>query len=1453
MAVVVTCKSGDDLEYVWINQPEGEPARDQTGYYIDASDAEAPGRWWLGDPSAGEALGLETGQQVEKAAYLAVYKQVNPATGEKIGSSPGNYAKFEDNLARKLAAEPHATEARKQELRAEAHKETRVGYPYTDVTVSFSKDVSLLGAGIRENLRQAREAGDAAGQAYWADCLSRFQECLQAGNRAALEYLQEWGGITRTGHHGTRVDGKEPGRFEDAALVISSWLQGTSRAGDPQEHVHNQVARLVRTLVDGKWRTKDGNSLRAALPGMAAVAAVHSEAALAREFAVGYRPRADGRGMRIDGTPQWLEDLFSSRTVSIEDRMPEAIAEWSRRHDGAQPNQAQLYAIRQQVTLLSRESKTDGAVDWDAHAQEWDARSAGALAQLPLRVSNMHGPDGGAGAARNGRNPGGPPERSALAQAARDALEAVQREKSAWTRAELLKAIAVTMPPETRQMDPDAAVRLLARTADDILASLHGDVICLEAPEFLAFPESMRRAPDRRTVYERPGAARYATSAHLDAEHALVSNAQRLGGWRMDPEHAAQLLGSTVPELEAALVTRSSEAGQARTSTGLRMDQAAALFHALTNARTATVLTGPAGSGKSHSLGAAAQAAIEAGAPEVWGVAASQQAANVLAEAGRTAGVEIRAFNSHQFLGLTPGQLAETGTPKDVRPGSLILIDEGSMLSLDHLLEILRKANETGAKVILAGDQEQLAAVTLGGAMKLLSQRLGYVKLAEPVRFESAWERDATLRLREGDDTVLDEYDAEGRFRAGTAEQMMDAAAKAYVANVLDGKHTRLIAASWDRCRELSRRVRDDLKHLGLVEDGPAVDLAEGAHATVGDLVVCRTVDHDAGLANGDVLRVESVEGGRAVLRKITGRDKETGGAVLADSTVSYGDFSEFNLAYAVTGHAAQGDTVTEGIALVTGNETRNWLYVAMSRGAQTNLAFVTTRPEKSDLRTAPAAPELARQKRVDQERAGKIAGKAKPSESDRHHVAVLADVLQRDGTEDSATEILRRNLAQADHLGILHTIWSAETLEARKAAYTVMVRGMLPEHLHGAEYAPQAEWLYRSLRQAELCGQDPERLLARAVLAGQLDSARDVASVLNHRVSGYIAGMAPAGRSWAEQVPEVADPELARFLDELGEAMDGRRERLGEFAAENPAPYLTAVLGDVPDSPAERLEWEHKAGAVLAYREVYNFGREDEATGPEPSMSSPEKHALWQAAYEATGSPGSEDLSEASDAQLRARREMYARETSWAPRYAGHELREARVAMRDAEAGMAHAAAEAAAARVRGQEDVAGQHDRLHDSYAALAARYREAKPALVAAVEDYDDWLAVTETSRRVAVAADSELRRRYPEDKLAALVSAEPEPVSSIEHDELAGHDTRPEWLRRMAEESRAYREVKAERDAQAVPHEDHELGDAGYAWRTELDRERDAVLQPAPPEIGPAEAVIERAEVAPEAGS
>ena len=80
----------------------------------------------------------------------------------------------------------------------------------------------MLHASIRENARRARLVADQQAAAYWAGREQAFQDALHRANRAALEYLQAWAGITRTGYHGIRVDGREPGRFEPAGLIVTS-------------------------------------------------------------------------------------------------------------------------------------------------------------------------------------------------------------------------------------------------------------------------------------------------------------------------------------------------------------------------------------------------------------------------------------------------------------------------------------------------------------------------------------------------------------------------------------------------------------------------------------------------------------------------------------------------------------------------------------------------------------------------------------------------------------------------------------------------------------------------------------------------------------------------------------------------------------------------------------------------------------------------------------------------------------------------------------------------------------------------------------------------------------------------------------------------------------------------------------------------------------------------------
>ena len=166
MAVVVTVAKGYDLGYIWKTQGAGQRGRTTGGYYINAAQAgEPPGRWW--GPGA-RALGFTSGQIVERKPYDAVYQQIDPRTGARLGRARGRYATFADHLARLKAAEPHATAERLIELEREAAQATRQPAAYTDVTVSFSKSISVLHASIRENERRARLAGDQQAAAYWA-------------------------------------------------------------------------------------------------------------------------------------------------------------------------------------------------------------------------------------------------------------------------------------------------------------------------------------------------------------------------------------------------------------------------------------------------------------------------------------------------------------------------------------------------------------------------------------------------------------------------------------------------------------------------------------------------------------------------------------------------------------------------------------------------------------------------------------------------------------------------------------------------------------------------------------------------------------------------------------------------------------------------------------------------------------------------------------------------------------------------------------------------------------------------------------------------------------------------------------------------------------------------------------------------------------------------------------
>jgi hypothetical protein len=213
--------------------------------------------------------------------------------------------------------------------------------------------------------------------------------------------------------------------------------------------------------------------------------------------------------------------------------------------------------------------------------------------------------------------------------------------------------------------------------------------------------------------------------------------------------------------------------------------------------------------------------------------------------------------------------------------------------------------------------------------------------------------------------------------------------------------------------------------------------------------------------------------------------------------------------------------------------------------------------------------------------------------------------------------------------------------------------------------------------------------------------------------------------------------------------------------------------------------------------------------------------------------------------------RDSYAAETAWAPRHSGKELRLARLAAFDTGLAAIRATAEAHAARKAGDHDRAERHETLAVSYRALHGAYQQREHTLAQAMDDRQNWEQATTGTRHLAIAADAELRRRHPGQKIEPLRSAEPAPLTDTERDGKLLETGIS--IRDLAAQHHAFRERLNERQHLLSGNDPDWSAFSGSSSSWWAPR-RGAILQPPKPEIIPSATILQLAaqhEIEPEA--
>lgn len=1003
---------------------------------------------------------------------------------------------------------------------SQGRTETRHAVVGFDLTFSVPKSVSVLWAlsprGVQDQILQTHH---------------------QAVN-ATLQWLETYVIHTRAGRNGVAHLGTR-------GAIAAAFDHWESRAGDPQLHTHMVIANRVQRITDGAWVTLDSRTLYRA----AVAASEHYNGllfdALLRNLGTDTDVRVPAGNthnpsQQLTGVDDALIREFSNRSRLIDLETDRLVAEWTTSH-GTPPTAATTIKLRQQATLCTRTAKPETAIPLHKLSAQWRTRAAAKGFESREVLANT---------IRRSRT--APFRTCDFTPDWVEAVGSLTRERVAtkratWNRWNLL-AEAQRVCAEIRchtPADRHTMIDIVATAAEAQSVPLNEYRYTLPANA-----QADLRFADH-SIFDFHGSRLYTDASTLANEDVVLEARNDDGG----------------PAVGAAVAMESLASYKHGGRLDLHSDQRAVAANVLLSGNRLDAVVGPAGTGKTTTLGAV-KAAWEAefGAGTVVGLAPAAASAEVLGRelalttenvakwlyesVGQGAGSRAaQFFETEQRLAnqVTAGGSQATRLAQKAawiaaeqdrwrfHPNQLVVVDEASMVSTVQLSALVQQARDAGAKVLLVGDPGQLDAIDAGGVLGWLDREAKTVRLSTIWRFKEAWEQDASLKLRAGDFGAIADYDSHGRIQHGVHLDMVDQAYLRWQADIHAGKSSILITADNDTVGMLNQRAQADRVVQGVVDAEDSVPLSDGLHAGTGDTVIARQNDRTITDSSGDFIRngtmLDVVRTGRRD-GSLTAVRRDTGATISLSR-----DYVEASveLGYATTAHRSQGITVDTGHTVVThGRLTRELLYVSMTRGRAGNHAYVSENDPLDDELLDPALQASWRQ--------------------------ILGEVLAAEGAERTAHEVRDAEQSKADSLERLGTEYDYLAQLAAAEDLREFVEAHSPSRVSEIQQSPSwgaavAAWR----RSVGVSRPSTQRVVASALEPSA--SARDTAAVVHSRLRQFLATMPTGGIDPLAERLCTARPDLASMITQVRERIQRRTDHVTKAAMMGDAEWKRHLL----------------------------------------------------------------------------------------------------------------------------------------------------------------------------------------------------------------------------------------------------------------------------------------------------